>query len=178
MTRILKVAALMGGLVIAAAPVTAQSCSGTTSCTVTSTASVTVPALVSLNVAGAGAIALTAPTVADLTTGYVQDVGPSITVKANRTWTISVHTTATTNWTYTGTEGGVKPIGDLTWSNTSGGTYAAITNTAAAVVSNQAKTNAGAPTLFFRTVYSSDFSANNNSVGSYSIPIVFTLSAP
>ena len=163
---------------IAAAPVTAQSCTGTTSCSVTSTASVTVPALVSLDVAGAGAITLTPPTVADLTTGYVEDAGPSITVKANRTWTLSVHTTATTNWTYTGTQGGVKPIGDLTWSETAGGTYTAITNSAAAVVTNQAKTNTGAPTIFFRTVYSSDFSANNNSVGSYSIPLVFTLSAP
>jgi hypothetical protein len=179
MNRILKVAALMGGLVIAAAPVTAQSsCTGTTSCAVTSTASVTVPALVSLDVAGAGAITLTAPVVADLATGYVQDAGPAITVKANRTWTISVHTTATTNWAYTGTAGGVKPIGDLTWSNTAGGTYVAITNSAAAVLTNQAKTNSGAPTIFFRTVYSSDFSANNNSVGSYSIPVVFTLSAP
>jgi len=178
MNTMLKAAALMSVMVIAATPVTAQSCTGTTSCSVTSTASVTVPALVSLDVAGAGAITLTAPVVADLTTGYVQDAGPSITVKANRTWTLSVHTTATTNWSYTGTQGGVKPIGDLTWSNTAGGTYAAMTNSAAAVVTNQAKTNAGAPTVFFRTIYSSDFSSNNNSVGSYSIPIVFTLSAP
>src|SRR5688500_1999485 len=65
------------------APVAAQSCSGTGTCTVTSTASVAVPALVDLNVAGAGNITLTAPTVADLATGYVQDAGPSITVKAN-----------------------------------------------------------------------------------------------
>jgi hypothetical protein len=175
--RILVAAILMGGVV--AAPASAQSsCSGTGTCNVTSTATVAIPALVSLDVAGAGAITLTAPAVADLTTGYVQNAGPAITVKANRTWTLSVHTTATTNWSYTGTEGGVKPISDLTWSNTSGGTYAAITNSAAAVVTNQAKTNAGAPTIFFRTVYSSDFSANNNAVGSYSIPIVFTLSAP
>jgi hypothetical protein len=176
MKRILLSATLIGGVTVA--PAAAQSCSGTASCSVTSTASVTIPALVALDVAGGGALTLTAPTVADLSTGYVQDAGPSITVKANRTWTLSVHTTATTNWSYTGSEGGVKPISDLTWSNTSTGTYAAITNSAAAVVTNQAKTNAGAPTIFFRTVYSSDFSANNNAVGSYSIPVVFTLSAP
>ena len=174
--RILVAAILMGG--VAAAPTSAQSCSGSASCTVTSNATVAIPALVSLDVAGAGAITLTSPTVASLATGYVQDAGPSITVKANRTWTLSVHTTAATNWAYTGTEGGVKPIGDLTWSSTASGTYAAITNSAASVVTAQAKTNAGAPTIFFRTLYSSDFSANNNSVGSYSIPIVFTLSAP
>jgi hypothetical protein len=179
MMRRMMTAAIVMGSVAAVAPVSAQSsCTGTGSCAVTSTASVAIPALVSLDVAGAGAITLTPPTVADLATGYVQDAGPAITVKANRTWTLSVHTTATTNWTYSGTEGGVKPIGDLTWSNTAGGTYAAITNSAAAVVTAQAKTNAGAPTVFFRTVYSSDFSANRNSVGSYSIPVVFTISAP
>jgi hypothetical protein len=137
-----------------------------------------VPALVELTVAGAGAISLMSPTVADLTTGYVQNAGPAITVKANRAWTLSVHTTAATNWTYTGTQGGVKPISDLTWANDATGTYAAITTTAAAIVSNQARTNAGAPTIFFRTVYSSDFSNDKNAAGSYSIPLVFTLAAP
>lgn len=155
----------------------AQGCSGS-ACSVTSTARLDVPALVALSVAGGGSLALTAPTVADLATGYVDDAGPAITVKANRTWSLSVHTTAVTNWAYTGTQGGVKPIGDLTWSRTTGGSYTAIGNTAAAVVTNQARTNAGAPTIFFRTLYSSDFSANKNAAGSYSIPVVFTLSAP
>src|SRR5688500_4338730 len=159
------------------APVNAQSCNGTASCNLTSTATVVVPALVDLNVAGAGSIALTSPTVADLTTGYVQNSGPAITVKANRAWRLQLHTTAATNWTYTGDQGGVKPISDLTWSTTAGGTYAAITTTAADVTSG-AKTNTGAPTLFFRTLYSSDFSANKNSAGSYAIDLVFTLIAP
>ena len=166
-------------LVVAAAPASAQNCNGTATCSVTSTASVTVPALVDLTVAGAGAIALSSPTVAALATGYVQDAGPVITVKANRTWSLSVNTTATTNWTYvSGGQGGVKPIADLTWSNTAAGTYVAITGTAASVVTAQARTNTGAPTIFFRTVYSSDFSSNNNAAGVYSIPLVFTLTAP
>ena len=171
---------VMVGLMIAAASSTAnaQNCSGVNSCNVTSTASVTIPALVDLTVAGAGSITLTSPAVADLATGYVEDAGPSITVKANRTWTLSVHTTAVTNWAYVGTQGGVKPISDLTWSNDATGTYAAITGTAASVVTNQARTNSGAPSIFFRTVYSSDFSADKNAAGSYSIPLVFTLSAP
>ena len=167
-------------LAMTAAAAEAQTCTGNTAagCTVNTTASVTVPALVELTVAGAGAIALTAPTVSDLTTGYVEDAGPSITVKANRAWTLAVHTTAATNWTYVGTQGGVKPISDLTWSNTAAGSYAAITTSAASIVSNQARTNAGAPTIFFRTVYSSDFSSDKNAAGSYSIPLVFSLTAP
>jgi hypothetical protein len=178
MTKTLLLTGALASAILTAAPLAAQSCSGTGSCNVTSTATVAVPALVALDVAGGGAIALSSPTVADLATGYVQDAGPGISVKANRTWTLAVHTTATTNFTYTGTQGGVKPISDLTWSSTAGGTYSPISNSAAAVVSNQAKTNAGAPTIFFRTLYAADFSSDRNAVGSYSIPLVFTLSAP
>ena len=158
----------------------AQTCAGNTTagCAVNTTASVTIPTLVELTVAGAGSIALTAPTSPDFTTGYVQNAGPTITVRANRAWTISIHTTAATNWTYSGTESGVKPISDLTWSSTSGGTYTAITTSAAAIVSNQARTNAGAPTIFFRTLYSNDFTDARNAASSYSIPLVFTMTAP
>jgi hypothetical protein len=55
---------IIAGMAVLAltAGVDAQSCSGTASCTVTSNASVSVPALVSLNVSGGGAIALTSPT--------------------------------------------------------------------------------------------------------------------
>ena len=115
---------------------------------------------------------------ADLSAGYVQTAGPAITVRSNRQWTLSVHTTAATDWTYTGTEGGVKPISHLTWSNTAGGTYNAITTSAAAIVANQARTNAGAPTIFFRTVYVNDLSDASNAAGDYEIPLVFTLTAP
>ena len=171
-------AVLAVAMLVATVPASAQNCSGVTSCTVTSQASLMIPALIDLTVAGAGNINLTSPTAADLTTGYVQDAGPAITVKANRTWTLAVHTTAVTNWTYVGTQAGVKPIEDLTWSNTATGTYSAISGTAASVVTNQARTNAGAPTIFFRTVYSSDFSSDSNAAGAYILPLVFTLSAP
>jgi hypothetical protein len=173
-----KSAAVLALTIVAATvPASAQNCGGTNSCTVTSNASVTIPALVDLTVAGGGSIALTAPTAANMGS-YVQDTGPGITVKANRTWTLAVHTTAATNWTYTGTQGGVKPISDLTWSTTAGGTYTAIGTSAAAMVSAQAKTNAGAPTIFFRTLYPAGFDDARNAAGSYEIPLVFTLSAP
>jgi hypothetical protein len=171
-------AVLAVAMLAATVPASAQNCFGVNSCTVTTQASVMIPALIDLTVAGAGNINLTAPTPADLTTGYVQDAGPAITVKANRTWSLAIHTTAATNWTYVGTQAGVKPIEDLTWSNTATGTYAPISGTAASVVSSQARTNAGAPTIFFRTVYSSDFASNANAAGAYILPLVFTLSAP
>lgn len=173
-------AVIAAALMMAATTAEAQSCADNSGagCSVNTTASVTVPTMVRLTVAGAGAIALTSPTTTDLDAGFVQDNGPAITVRANRAWTLSVHTTAATNWSYTGTEAGVKPIGDLTWSNTATGTYSAIGTSAASVVENQARTNAGAPTIFFRTLYTNDFSNDRNAAGSYSIPLVFTLTAP
>jgi hypothetical protein len=176
MKKMLLSAAVLSGIV-SWSPVAAQSCAGVASCQVTTTAAVTVPALVALDVSGAGSVALTAPGADDFETGYVQDAGPSMTVKANRAWTLSVHTTNATNWTYAGDQGGVKPIGDLTWSTTANGTYAAITTSAAPVASG-ARTNGASPEVHFRTLYSSDFGADNNAAGSYSIALVFTVAAP
>jgi len=176
----LKASAVALGLALAAAiPANAQnSCTGSASCTASVNAQLNIPALVSLQVGSSGNFALTAPTVSDITTnGYVQDAGPAITVKANRSWTLSVSTTNVTNWTYTGTEGGVKPISDLTWSTTSGGTYNAITGTPA-VLATGSKTNAGAPSVYFRTLYPNNFGDNRNSVGQYDINVTFTLTAP
>jgi hypothetical protein len=176
-----KTTAVMAvALMMAATSANAQTCSGNSAagCSVETTARVTVPTMVELTVWGTGEIELSEPTPVDLATGYVEDAGPSISVRSNRQWTLSVHTTNATNFDYTGTEGGVKPISHLTWSNTATGTYAAITTSSAAIVSNQARTNAGAPTIFFRTVFTNDLSDLSNAAGDYSIPLVFTLTAP
>ena len=170
------VAGVVAGLALVSTDLSAQSCVGVGSCAATTNASVTIPALVSLNI-GSGAIVLTPPSDANLGS-YVQDNGPTFTVRSNRTWSLSVHTTAVTNWTYAGSESGVKPISDLTWSNTAGGTYSAVTNTAAAIVSGQAKTNAGSPTIFFRTLYAAAYDDPRNAAGTFTIPLVFTVSAP
>jgi hypothetical protein len=178
MTRQSFVSGLLTALsILGAGSLSAQSCSGTNSCSVTSNASVAVPALVNLNVSGAGAITLTAPAASDFGSA-VQDNGPTFTVKANRSWSLAVATTNVTNFTYAGGNGGVKPITDLTWSNTSGGTYVAMSTTAASIVTAQAKTNSASPTIFFKTLYPAAFDDNRNSAGTYSIPLVFTLSAP
>jgi hypothetical protein len=162
---------------VAAAPASGQTCAGQGSCTVGTTASVTVGAVVHLTVDGAGSIALTPPDADAFELGYVQDEGPAITVKSNRTWNLSIHTEASA-WTYAGTQLGVKPISDLEWSNTADGSFNAITGLAAAIVSNQDRTSSGTASIFFRTLYSSDFGDDRNAAGDYSIPLVFTLAAP
>jgi hypothetical protein len=174
---LLSAAATLGMLVGWSPALVAQSCAGVSSCQVTTTASVTVPALIALDVSGGGALALTSPGADDLETGYVQDSGPTFVVKANRAWTLSVHTTNATNWTYTGDQGGVKPISDLTWSTTASGTYDAIGGTPAPVASG-ARTNGASPAIFFRTLYPADFGDDRNAAGSYSSNLVFTVAAP
>jgi hypothetical protein len=138
-----------------------------------------VGALVNLEMS-ATTTTLTPPTVADLAVGYVADVGPTFVVHANQDWTMSIKAAGSnpTNWSYTGTKSGVKPIGDLTWSVASNGTFAALTGSNATVASSASSTDDTAVELFFQTVYSSDYSSANNRPGVYSLPVVFTLSAP
>jgi len=172
------VAAVLVGSAFGAIPAAAQ-CSGSDSCSTTNTASVTVGALVSLGMSSE-TTSLTSPAVADLAVGYVADAGPTFSVQANQDWTMSIKAAASnaTNWTYTGTKGGVKAIGDLNWSVASGGTFAALTGSNTTVASSATSTNGTNVSLFFRTSYGASFAAVNNRPGVYSLPIVFTLSAP
>ena len=154
------------------------SCAGVGSCNLPLNASVTVPALVAMSTA-AGSISLTAPDGDDLVTGYVTESTPlELTVRSNRSWRLQIHTTAATNWTYAGTDGGVKPISDLQWSTTAAGTFSSITGTAADVVTAQPRTNGADQAIYFRTLYPNDFTDARNAPGTYTIPLVFTLVAP
>jgi hypothetical protein len=171
-------AAMIVGSALVTTPAAAQ-CSGSDSCSTTNTASVTVGALVNLEMSSA-TTSLSAPLVADLAAGFKADVGPTFVVHANQDWTMSIkaHASNPTNWSYVGTKSGVKPIGDLTWSVASNGTFAALTGANATVASGASATDNTAVALFFETIYSSDYSAANNRPGVYSLPVVFTLSAP
>jgi len=170
--------AMVLGTVIGASQVNAQ-CSGNGgSCNTTNTASVTVGALVKLGMSSA-TTALTNPTADDIDGGNVlADNGPSFTIKANRSWTLKIKSGNATNWTYAGANAGVKPIGDLAWSTAAGGTFAAITNADATFASGAGASNGAAAQAFFRTSWQSDFTSASNAPGTYSLPIVFTLTAP
>ncbi|HJQ11517.1 MAG TPA: hypothetical protein VJ840_10870 [Gemmatimonadaceae bacterium] len=154
-------------------------CSGNAgSCNTTNTASVTVGALVKLGMSSA-TTTLTNPTADDVDAGNaIDNAGPIFMIKANRSWTLKIKSGNATNWTYVGSDAGVKPIGDLAWSTTSGGTYAAITNADVTFASGASASNGTAAQAFFRTSWVSDFSSASNAPGTYSLPIVFTLSAP
>jgi hypothetical protein len=171
-------AAMVLGTAIGASQANAQ-CSGNAgTCNTVNTASVTVGALVKLDMSSAST-ALTNPTAADVDAGNViADAGPSFTIKANRSWTLKIKSQNATNWTYVGSNAGVKPISDLSWATTSGGTYAAISNTDATFLSGASSSNGTAAQAFFKTSWLNDFTDASNAPGTYSLPIVFTLTAP
>jgi hypothetical protein len=166
------------GTAIGASQANAQ-CSGNAgTCNTTNTASVTVGALVKLGMT-TSATALTNPTADDVAAGNVlADAGPSFTIKANRSWTLKIKSQNAASWTYVGSDAGVKPIGDLAWSTAAGGTFAAITAADATFTSGASSTNGTAAQAFFKTSWANDFTSASNAPGTYSLPIVFTLTAP
>jgi hypothetical protein len=72
----------------------------------------------------------------------------------------------------------VKPISDLSWATASGGTFAAITGSDATFASSASSSNGTAAQAFFKTSWANDFTSASNAPGTYSLPIVFTLTAP
>ena len=138
-TRFL-LAAMVLGTAIAGNQANAQ-CSGNAgSCFTTNTASATVNALVKLGMGGT-ATTLTSPTADQIETGAsIPTDGPTFTIKANRSWTLNIKTTAVSNWAYVGSFAGTKPISDLTWSTASAGTFANMSSTDAVFLSGASAT--------------------------------------
>ncbi|GAC1418751.1 MAG: hypothetical protein NVSMB53_17700 [Gemmatimonadaceae bacterium] len=171
-------AAMVLGTAVGATQADAQ-CSGNAgTCNTTNTASVTVGALVKLTMSSA-TTTLTNPTADNVAVGAVlADAGPTFTIKANRSWNLKIRSQNATSWTYAGTNSGVKPIGDLAWSTAINGTFAAITNTDATFASGAGASNGTAAAAFFQTTWLADFTSASNAPGTYSLPIVFTLTAP
>jgi hypothetical protein len=176
-TRFL-LAAMVLGTAIGVEQANAQ-CSGNAgSCNTTNTASVSVGAVVKLGMSSA-ATSLSSPTADQIEAGAViADAGPTFTVKANRSWTLNIKTTNPAQWTYVGSFAGMKPISDLTWSNAVAGTFSNIGPTDALFLSGASATNGTAAQAFFRTVWAAGFTQPSNAPGTYSLPVVFTLSAP
>jgi len=171
-------AAMVLGSAISATQANAQ-CSGNAGgCLTVNTASATVNALVKLGMSGTTST-LSSPTADQIEVGaLLADAGPTFTIKANRSWTLNIRTSNAATWTYVGTLGGTKPISDLLWSNAVAGTYVGIGTTDALFLSGAAATNGLAAQVFFKTMWAAGFTQPSNAPGVYSLPIVFSLSAP
>lgn len=178
--RILPVAVI--ALAVASAA-RAQTCTNagvaSASCSVVATASATVQHVVSMNI-GSTTLALSGiSSIADYSAGGVatkSDVNlHSITVRANRSWALSVNANAAT-WTFTpagGTTDPSKVAGDLGWSTTGAAPYTAMT-TGAATVSSGSATNSTVIPMSYQETYN----ITKDVPGSYSLGLTYTISAP
>jgi len=146
------------------------------SCGLPGTVSMTAGRVVRLQMA-AGSTPLTAPTPTDFDAGFNATTGPTLTVSANASWTLSLRAAAAT-WTATNTSPGApartnKPAADLKWSTASNGTFAALTTSDASLVTGSA-TASSATTLYFQTMYTWTL----DTPGNYSMAVVLTLTSP
>jgi len=167
------------GLPTAASRASAQSCQASgapDNCGLPGTVSMTAGRVVRLQMAAAST-PLTAPTPADFDAGFNATTGPTLTVSANASWTLSLRAAVAT-WTATNTSPGApartnKPAADLKWSTASNGTFAALTTGDVTLFTGSA-TASNATTLYFQTLY--DWTLDTP--GNYSLAVVLTLTAP
>jgi hypothetical protein len=181
MTRVrlgASVIATLIGFSMATSPASAQcTASGApASCGLPGSVSMTAGRVVRLQMS-AGSTALTAPTPANFDAGFNATSGPTLTVSANASWTLSVRAAAAT-WTATNTSPGAparttKPAADLKWSTASNGSFVSLTTSDANLITGSA-TASNATTLYFQTLYSWTL----DTPGNYSMSIVLTLTSP
>jgi hypothetical protein len=161
----------------------AQSCSIASTaatpapCTVTSTHSLTMPSLLALTMSGftsGTSQTLAAPTnITDFgagTTALIPTTGPTFTVKANRAYKVQISAAAAT---FSGTSY-AKPAGDITWSTAAGGTFVALSTTAADVSTGAATAGSTSVGVFYKTNYN----LLQDVPGTYTLDVTFTLVAP
>lgn len=116
-------------------------------------------------------------TAADFALGYRDVAGPTVTVKANAAYRLTIQSTQR-NWSYVGAFAAPsKPASDLLWSRAAGGA----TTSAAESATLWPASGLGAPAtsgqsvpLFYRTLWS----WTTSPPGSYSIAVNLTLTSP
>lgn len=125
----------------------------------------------------AASTSLPQPTPTDFDAGLNSTTGPTLTIRANASWTLYLRS-STALWSASNTAPGApartdKPSADLRWSTNAGGPFAALTTTDVNLVSGGA-TAGSATTLYFQTLYSWTL----DTPGDYGLTLVLTLTAP
>jgi hypothetical protein len=115
------------------------------------------------------------PVESDYTAGFRAATGPSVTVKANRSYHVAIKAnTATFGYTPVGgLSNPNKPAGDLQWGLTAAGTFTALATSDITAINGTA-TAGSVQSMFYRTslAYATD------KPGTYTLTVLFTLSAP
>ena len=150
----------------------AQVCTGNP-CSLTNTASVTVGTVLKLSLSSASTT-LTSPDSVSFNQCYLDDLSAlTATVKANRAWSLKING-STATWAASGLGARAnKPVGDLLWSTTGGASFNALTTGVTSIASAGGTASTAVP-LSYRTMW--DYT--QDTPGTYSMDVVFTLSAP
>jgi hypothetical protein len=119
---------------------------------------------------------LGSPDYSDFNRGYSEAGGQAIEVRSNDDWELYIRASQA-NWTGTGGGRGNKPREDLQWSIDPGGSFAGISGNNAAsnvfVIAGPATVSQPVH-LYFRVLWNWSL----DGPGTYTLPVVFTLSAP
>lgn len=122
----------------------------------------------------ASSIPLAAATGADFDAGFGQTAGPTLTVKSNAPWALSVRATQAT-WTEAGPTARVgKPSTDFLAGSSPLGPFMALTTSPVTLASGAVGTSGTVLPLTFRVAYAWLL----DTPGSYSIPIQLTITSP
>lgn len=171
--RTLGLTLLFGALL--SAPAAAQLCNvtgaGPVTCTVNATTSLTIPVILRMTIGSAttnfGTLSST-----DYDNGRKTQAGPSVTVKANQSWNVQVASSATF-WTAGGGARANKPLSDLLWGTSSGGSFSPVSATGAQFGTGTGTGGTVAP-IYFQSLW--DYAMD--SPGTYSVAVTFTLVSP
>jgi hypothetical protein len=170
--RFLKAVPVVGAaLLFGAQSLSAQSCNVAPSCAVSNTASATVNIVAQLTL-NTTTTDLGTPTQADYIAGHKDAAGPTATVLANTAWHVAVvGNTGTFSCTGAGCRA-TKPASDLLWGTVSG-TYPNTALASATLFSGTGTAGSNQQT-FFRT----NWNLVNDTPGTYSLVVNYTLSEP
>ncbi len=170
---------LLLGMLLSGAwqPLAAQnSCSSTTSCTVAVTFRLPQPNVVSLAIS-TSSTTIPAVTAQVLSTGFADVAGPTITVRANAPYRVSIQSASPT-WNYAGpATNPQKPASDLRWSASAGGPWVSSATSATLWPTSSLvapATSGQSLSLFYRSLWT----WTANPPGNYSIPVNITLTSP
>lgn len=114
---------------------------------------------------------LVAPADADFANGFTVSAGPTVQVRSNVPWQVTIGSASPT-WTGTLGARSDKPRAELLWGTTSAGPWTPMAGTAA-VFATGAATNATVAPLFYRV----DWSFALDAPGSYAIALQYTISS-
>ena len=159
-------------LMLAGTRLQAQNTCTSNPCSLNDTVKVTVNTVLRLTLSQA-ATPLTSPDEAAYDAGFQLDAGPTVTIKANRAWTVKISSNAAT-WSASGAGANAsKAAGDLQWATSLAGTYAGVSTSPATFLTG----GAGASTsqgVFYKTLWN----YGSDTPGDYALVVVYTLSAP